>query len=478
MVKRSVFPIIGIAVILGIAYGKTIAPGFSWANGGADGGDLITAAAINGVPHPTGYPLYMLLAKSFQYLPIGGLAYRTNLLSACCTCLAAIMIYITVNRLISGQKYLRIASSVAALAFGLSPLVWSQAVISEVYGLQSLLTIIILYQTLFMGKKPLENFIRGIILGLALGNHITTVFLLPFLLIENTRVKNFPNSKLLLRIIGLLVGSCIYLILPLRAMNNPAINWNNPVTFNSFFQLVSGQIYQSYFSTRYILDRVRGWAGLLIEQFSILGVFSGIYAIFVDQTNKKYFLPILWIFMSYGAFALVYASNDSYIYLIQTIVAFSLWIGLGFHRLTLFFTNRWRNVGIVLFLMMIALFALHITFVIPKVDASTDNRATEFGKHILEISPVNAMIFTKDDQSTFALWYFHFAENQRPDIKVISEGLLEYDWYLQSLRNNYPSLLIPQKSDISPFDLIMSNIKKSYCFVGYSESIDIHCFRY
>ncbi|MCJ7773763.1 MAG: DUF2723 domain-containing protein, partial [Desulfobacterales bacterium] len=327
MNKKLLFPLV-ISIILIYAYGTTIASGISWANSGADGGDLITAAAINGVPHPTGYPLYMLLAKLFQNIPIGNLAFRTNLLSACCTCLAAILIYLTVNRLLSDQKYSIIASLVAALAFGFSPLVWSQAVISEVYGLQSLLTIIILYQTLFSGEKPFENFICGIIFGLALGNQITTVFLLPFLLIEKAYLKSFPNSKLLLRIIGLLVGSGIYLILPLRAINNPAINWNNPVTINSFFQLISGQIYQSYFSTSYIIDRVRGWAGLLIEQFSILGVFSGIFVIFDDQTNKKYLLPIFWIFISYGVFALFYTSYDSYVYLIQTIIAFALWIGL------------------------------------------------------------------------------------------------------------------------------------------------------
>ncbi|MDO9545341.1 MAG: DUF2723 domain-containing protein [Pelolinea sp.] len=477
MLKNIILPT-ALVVILGLVYGMTFAPGLSWANGGADGGDLITAAAINGVPHPTGYPLYMLLAKLFQYFPIGNLAFRTNLLSACSTCLTAIMIYITVNRLLSDQKYSKIASSVAALAFGLSPLVWSQAVISEVYGLQSLLTILILYQTLFMGKKPFENLMRGIIFGLALGNQITTVFLLPFLLIENTRVKVFPNSKLLLRLIGLLVGSSIYLILPLRAMNNPAINWNNPVTINSLFQLISGQIYQSYFSTSYIIDRVRGWAGLLIEQFSIPGVFVGIFAIFVDQSNKKNLLLILWIFISYGAFALVYGSHDSYVYLIQTIIAFSLWIGLGFHKLLIFIANRWRYSGIILFPVIIVLFALHITFVIPKVDASSDNRATEFGKYILEISPANAMIFTEDDKSTFALWYFHFAEDQRPDIKVISEGLLEYDWYRQSLRTTYPNLIVPESADLSPYDLIVNNSRYPYCLVRDSDPLNIECFQY
>jgi hypothetical protein len=474
----KIIPPIAIGLLLLSVYCFTLAPGLSWANGGADGGDLIAAAAINGVPHPTGYPLYMLLAKLFQSFPIGNLAYRTNLLSACCTCLAAIMIYVTVNRLLSGQKYFRIAAIVAALAFGLSPLVWSQAVISEVYGLQSLLTIIIFYQTLFICEKPFENLVRGIIFGLALGNHITTVFLLPFLLVENSRIKIFPSSKLLLRIIGLLVGSSIYLILPLRAMNNPAINWFNPITLESFYQLVSGQLYQSYFSASYVIDRTRAWAGLLVENFSIPGVVIGIYSLLDSGNNKRFNLLVAWVFLVYGLFALFYASYDSYVYLIQTILAFSLWIGLGIGRFISYIMDRWCNAGWILFPLLILFFILHITFVVPKVNASTDDRATEFGKYVNEISPVNAMIFTKDDQSTFSLWYFHFAENQRPDIKVISEGLLEYDWYQQSLRTTYPNLIVPKLSNLSPYKLIINNSRYPYCLVRDSESLQINCFQY
>jgi hypothetical protein len=56
-------------------YSSTLAPGLTWANSGSDGGDLIAAAATGGVPHPTGYPLYLLLARLFQILPVGSLAF-------------------------------------------------------------------------------------------------------------------------------------------------------------------------------------------------------------------------------------------------------------------------------------------------------------------------------------------------------------------------------------------------------------------
>jgi len=80
MSVRNKFPPIFLAFSLLLIYLGTIAPGLTWANNGADGGDLITAAATGGIPHPTGYPVYMLLARFFLFLPLGSLAFGKNLL--------------------------------------------------------------------------------------------------------------------------------------------------------------------------------------------------------------------------------------------------------------------------------------------------------------------------------------------------------------------------------------------------------------
>ena len=82
-----------LTISLMIVFVTTLAPGLTWANGGSDGGDLIAAAARGGIAHPTGYPLYLLLARLFQFLPLGSLAFRTNLMSALATALAAALVY-------------------------------------------------------------------------------------------------------------------------------------------------------------------------------------------------------------------------------------------------------------------------------------------------------------------------------------------------------------------------------------------------
>ena len=72
-----------------VLYVSTAAPSLTWAHDGADGGDLITAAVTNGVPHPPGYPTYVTIGQVIARVPIGDVAYRFNLFSAVCMALAA-----------------------------------------------------------------------------------------------------------------------------------------------------------------------------------------------------------------------------------------------------------------------------------------------------------------------------------------------------------------------------------------------------
>src|SRR6478672_57766 len=77
----ALVPMALVGATLGCAYAYTLAPGVTWANDGADSGDLIAATATLGVAHPTGYPTYLLLARLFQLIPLGDLALRSTIFS-------------------------------------------------------------------------------------------------------------------------------------------------------------------------------------------------------------------------------------------------------------------------------------------------------------------------------------------------------------------------------------------------------------
>ena len=94
-----------------------------------DSGELVSAAHVLGVPHPTGYPMWTLLAHGFDLLPFGhNPAYRVALLSAISVAAGAgLLTWITIT--LSGAYF---PGLFAGLAFGFWPPTWSQAVIAEV----------------------------------------------------------------------------------------------------------------------------------------------------------------------------------------------------------------------------------------------------------------------------------------------------------------------------------------------------------
>ena len=107
-------------------YVATLAPGLTFEHHGTDGGDLIAAARTLGVPHPTGYTTYTLLAWLFSQLPVGVIAYRVNLLSAVCAAGAVGLLCRTTQILMrADQHHLSLSAATALtlsrLSFGLKP---------------------------------------------------------------------------------------------------------------------------------------------------------------------------------------------------------------------------------------------------------------------------------------------------------------------------------------------------------------------
>ncbi len=452
-----------VAGILVLCYAVTIAPGLTWANGGADGGDLITAAATNGIAHPSGYPLYLLLARAFQLIPIGALAFRTNLLSAICTILAALALQTFLRR----QQNSVGAALLAALAFGLAPVVWSQAVITEVYGLQSLLIILFLFG-LLDEKFPGGDWTRGLLFGLAISNHLTTLCLFPLLLFRFCPQPGFARpGELGKRGLACLCGLTLYLTLPLRAAFHPPVNWGNPVTVENFWWLVSARLYATYplgISLSDAFLRLRAFAGLLLEQFTLPGVLIGVYGLFSAMPRRTLFAS-LWMFVSFACFAIFYGSYDSQVYLIPAYLAFTMWLAYGIQDILRALSARPRLAQLAMTLLFAGLL-LCVPGTLSKVDAAHDPRAEQFGARFVASAPRSALIFASGDESTFALWYFHHALDQRRDVAVIADDLLPYNWYASTLAKTYPSLQISPMRGSSRSEIIANNPDRPTCFVS------------
>lgn len=474
---RYLPPLLLASLLLGV-YLSTLAPGLTWANSGSDGGDLITAAHTGGVAHPTGYPLYLLLARLFQALPIGSLAYRTNLMSAVFAALSAVVIYGLVTRAID-LKHGWLAGLTAGFAFGLAPLVWSQAVITEVYTLQAFLTALILYLCAF--PSPRFASLRGLLLGLAMGNHLTTIFLTPLIFwdfpaADGDRAQR-PASSLTRQLVWFAIGLCIYLTLPLRALSGSPVNWGNPLTPGHFWWLVSGGLYQSYYLQPQMAEiggRVQAWSSLLVQQFGWLGMLAGVFALVLLFKPTRLYLSTVWIGVAYTAFSLIYSSDDSHLYLIPVYLSFAVWIGLGIGSTLGRISSGSRDLLWGAGILVAAYFGFHAFNVSPQVDASQDQRAERFGRQVMSEVPKDALVFLKGDRAVFTVWYFHFALRQRPDLAVIAEDLLHFDWYLETLADTYPDLDVPGPLPWAQ-NVTDANPNRPACSVQYASQAEIFC---
>ena len=497
-------PIAILVLVLGGVYFSTLAPGLTWAHNGADGGDLLSAVASGGVPHPSGYPTYLLLAQVFQFIPVGSLAFRMNLFSAVCALAAAILVYWTVVRLpFYSGAHQWVGGLVAALAYGLSPLAWSQAVITEVYSLQALFLALFLYLWSFRlddaSRIPIRyDILTGLVCGLALGNHLTTVFLLPlaFLMGGVVRRRSGPQvqekqhlwngwkiqwKSIGWRLAGLLFGLLVYLILPLRAGSKPPINWGNPVTLKGFLWLVSGQLYTGrLFSVPLdlILSRIHYWANLLIDQFGWIGLVVGLYGLFMLQgaSVKKIYLATGWLFFAFSIFSIGYNTPDSDVYLIPAFMVSALWVGLGAAALIKLLQNRKTWLGILAGVFIILALVIPAMLHYPSMDVSHDRTAETYGNGVLHSTPADAIIFTEGDKATFTLWYFRFVLHQRPDVAVVVTGLLPFDWYRATLRSTYPSLSVPGVANGSwDASMVQANPGRPACIATYQDTAAFSC---
>jgi hypothetical protein len=427
-----------------------------------DGGDLLAALLTHGIPHPTGYPTYMLLGQVFLLIPWSTPYFRVGLLSSIATACAAGLLFLWVaNELTFDRKTGLWIGIAAALAWGTAPLVFSQAVIVEVYALQSLLVmcniwwITLLIKGVKSHKERILASMLAFTVGLSLGNHITIIFLIPAWIYALYRAYRNGHSGIFLSLqIALALAGClVYVYLPLSARHYPAINWGNPQTWSGFWWEISGRAYQGMLFTiplRELFSRIAAFARLLLDQFGLLGLIIGLIgAVIMEGLNKSMACVFIWLVAACSIFSLGYNTNDSFLYLIPCFIVFSIWIGSG-----VVYLLKWRlrtiPFGLLAGGLLLVFLLVRIPFTRTLVDPRRDIQAGSYAENYLKSAPQGAILLTNSDEDTFPLWYYHFGLGLRPDVHIILLPLTQFVWYQKTIHAIYPDLLVPLYAE-SPY---------------------------
>jgi hypothetical protein len=412
-------------------YLVTLAPTITWAHAGTDGGDLITAAATQGIPHPPGYPTYVLLGNLFARLPVGEVASRLHLMSAVSAALAAALIAASILRSASSpQPATLVGASIAGLTLAFGPMLWGQATIAEVHALNALCVAAIVFVaapwvSMRHALKPAEKVALGFTWGLGLGNLPTIAALAPIAL----PALWLGAKGRWIGFAALAAGLCVYALIPMRAAAQPVINWGDARSAADMVWLVSGGLYRGYVLAApldTVVQRLLGLPRLWLQQMGWVGgvwVALGIAA----SLDSRRAAPVAVATFLYGAFAITYNTADSDLYLIPVWVLSAGYLGVGLATALESQASHMRRamVGAVASLAVVAMIAGGW----PKHDLSRDYSASAFAEDILSSLSPDAILLTHADAHTFTLWYYRLVRGWRKDVSIVDARLAGYAWY-------------------------------------------------
>lgn len=460
-----------------------------------DSGELAAVQATLGIAHPTGYPLFTLTGHIFSLLPLPWTTiYQLNLLAALWCAAGTFFFVLTAELFLDNhhsfikakkvivktdrkekkknlvtlkkdedisppKKIIAITAGVLILSF--SKTFWFQSTSVEVYSLQIFLFSLIIY-FLFKAYLQEDNDLKSWLIfsaALALGfsNHMTTLLILPgtaYLFFNKNGFKKNAFKKIgLMLIIFFPVLFLIYSYLPIRAGQNPMINWGNPVDFEHIYRHITGKQYQVWLfsSSEAAKKQLEYFVNSLFNEFniSLLICLVGIAASFIAA--RKAFNFLLITFLSTVFYSINYNIIDIDSYFLLAYISLSFFSVYGTIKLLQWL--KLKKYKHSLSAVLIGIFILlQFYFTIPKVNQSDNYTFEDYTKSLLNSTSRNSIILSYQwDYFISSSYYFQFVENYRKDVTVVDKELLRRSWYYNQLQNNYPGAIDGIKNNINLF---------------------------
>lgn len=462
-----------------------------------DSGELATVQATLGIAHPTGYPLFTIIGYLFSLIPVPFTKiFQLNLLAAiyCSTAIAVFTYTIkfcldnlsafTKTSLVQKEsskkdkkkgkeniektgkqketpENLKILAAVfGGLTLAFSRTFWFQSTSVEVYSLHLLLITLI---TFFLLKAYISSFekdklINWLVLAffLALGftNHMTTLLILPgtaYLYFARYKFNSTSYKKIVIMILIFIPFLIlIYAYLPIRAAQNPWINWGNPVDWERIYRHVSGKQYQVWLFTSFEsagkqlnhFISILPWEFFLSLLLASIGFFVSIFR------AKKLFLFILITFTFTVLYSINYDIYDIDSYFLLAFIMISFFAAFGALKI-LEMKSLKKNYALGL-LVIVILIQFYFNFI--KVNQSGVYTFEDYTKSVLNSVPENSIIFSYQwDYFISASYYYQSVATYRKDVTVIDKELLRRSWYFNQINNHDPKVLGGVRNEIDHF---------------------------
>jgi len=427
-------------------YWFTLAPTF-WVG---DSGELIAAAHVLGIPHPTGYPLWLLATKAFELLcPFGSVSWRANLFSAVCAAAAAQMVGAALRRMGCGKW----AAAAGGLAFAFLAPIWGEATVARTYPLAALFSAAMWWCSarLIRDGSPRWLLWHQALLGLGLANHTMVIAHVPAI-----AALTWARQRELLKrpavvagaLLAVLPGLALYGWLPWRAAADPPLEFRVSVIgedgrarateleeragLRSYLQRESYQERRwaeslsdhATIARHHLGEAARQWTPLGVA-FVVLGAvaswFGGRRAVVVAAALA--WLGNLLPLALHGAWWDVFLYSR---YLTCGWVALALLAGLGVDAFL-----RWRPVARIASkpvaggAIALALPALLLGVNFRECDRREAWLAADYGRALLAELPPGAQYIGAGDVALYPLLALRYAEGERSDVTIVARSQLK-----------------------------------------------------
>lgn len=463
------------------------------ATGYADSDELLTASYQWSLPHPSGFPLLVLITGFVMRLTTAFLnpAFAGNLTASVFHALALAFMSVTVVIILRGIKPSILNKSplsiyfliwLACVSFALTGYFWLYSGVLEVVSLTSLMSAIVVWCAVkwrekLIGNSHRENHLYFLLTwlcaGLSLSHIHTLVLLLPGLLLllgltARQWLKDNWYKKPLVWICALSLLICGFILPNLLIFwfdhHEAVYSWAIRPDFQGWQRYITRQDYAGYFPEEstsrpayiaplrpHFFTSQPDLVKYIVQNIGIFALILAVYGLILLYKRDK---PLLWtmiawlvvtgpLFIGYMGFP-TYSAFDLEYFMLAGItyrqfllhhffwgLPFTLGVIFIYEKLLLRYTKY-----ALLMVIVLLVFCLSSNFIKhePIANQRKNNLSVMYAHSMLDSASPHSVIICSSDISCFSLMYASVVENYRPDVTVLTKN----DLYIRDYLKKHP----------------------------------------
>jgi hypothetical protein len=234
--------------------------------------------------------------------------------------------------------------------------------------------------------------------------------------------------------------------MPIRSSGNPLLDWGHPATLERFFWHVSGKQFRVWMFSGW--NVVQKQLSYFVKNFTSefhLAVFAciviGMFVLF--RRSRRMFIFLTFLFLTTMVYAVNYDIFDIGSYFLLSYIVLGWIAAYGIDYLFDWISDKrsWMKAmaGVVL-------------TVLPIVQIMNNWNSVDETKNILpqqfvwnafsHFEPNAVVIAGLWDYFISPSWYYQFIRNERRDISILDESLLQNrSWYFMQIQRQFPELM-------------------------------------